>query len=938
MAKEKDLGTGKTISRHYFSGGAAMEPEKMSSALTVYDNKEAYDDAKKYVIAHARDGKLTEADVRLDVVSSAVLTDATIDRFDDSYASFKPDVTDVNAAMDAFNAFLVDNPAAVAMAGNIQQQLDDEFKNYDEETQKKKAKRYIALLSEKVYEPMFKSMHEAYAAGNKDALQNDMFVRLIGAMSERGGLLAIRDRYKQGGYTPLFSHHVIAMRQGFVKGFYQSKGAAVEVYGSIGSLDNDIDSSTVASEDSEVPLKAFVELAVSLWGTAQTELLLNHSAFVHMALDRAALDSFDKKYLDEFESAQAFLSGLIEHGGADSEYWRSELANAEKIRSAAEKKERLDDLAYAHRQFDDLTREINAEIATLPNAGGTMNRDEAIARVRLKYIDEWIRFKKIHRDQIEYVHYRKDVKDKGRLMDDLRKEGRVLTRMTFKDSAVTVEGVMLLARIQALSNGAYRSAGAQKAIVENTQLAEGNRNHELYQHLGNVDHLDRIAGWANENYAFFLHQIGHNGTYGFLKAIKYVDRLAASSKAAGINGSHVFKSITGSYMELKDNDYSDKQMFEKFSSVESVADEKALKAIGDRLQAGAFFNAGLLFSKKHVATKSRMDNIVHSRKNMGATASADPAKKKAVLGNAIETMKTVAEVLVEETRHKVYVDKLLRVLPTAEKKQAIMEQFTQDIAGRMTEHKTEFDENVYAAVSEHIARNVGPLYDAMIASHAEGTIDFTKIMPLLRDALVHTTVGQKAEADIVLIERYHKAIMKSFSAFVNATYFAADVEGTNAGTLVGFDGNAAVYELKDGKGNLSGLLRVDLSGDAPVIVRHKAKELVIRPNMFMYDNIVEGQSPMGAGAAMENSSSSHDDMIGSDVADAEADVFTPGMGSSAVANPLGGIDLADIKVKAAPVLGKIAFAAFDAATFGGFTFNVTSLKRIDAQGLAALAG
>jgi hypothetical protein len=155
---------------------------------------------------------------------------------------------------------------------------------------------------------------------------------------------------------------------------------------------------------------------------------------------------------------------------------------------------------------------------------------------------------------------------------------------------------------------------------------------------------------------------------------------------------------------------------------------------------------------------------------------------------------------------------------------------------------------------------------------------------------------------------------------------------------VGFDGNAAVYELKDGKGNLSGLLRVDLSGDAPVIVRHKAKELVIRPNMFMYDNIVEGQSPMGAGAAMENSSSSHDDMIGSDVADAEADVFTPGMGSSAVANPLGGIDLADIKVKAAPVLGKIAFAAFDAATFGGFTFNVTSLKRIDAQGLAALAG
>jgi hypothetical protein len=60
--------------------------------------------------------------------------------------------------------------------------------------------------------------------------------------------------------------------------------------------------------------------------------------------------------------------------------------------------------------------------------------------------------------------------------------------------------------------------------------------------------------------------------------------------------------------------------------------------------------------------------------------------------------------------------------------------------------------------------------------------------------------------------------------------------------------------------------------------------------------------------------------------------------SGSAINPLGGIDLADIKVKAAPVSGKIAFAAFDAATFGGFTFNVTSLKRIDAQGLAALAG
>jgi hypothetical protein len=51
---------------------------------------------------------------------------------------------------------------------------------------------------------------------------------------------------------------------------------------------------------------------------------------------------------------------------------------------------------------------------------------------------------------------------------------------------------------------------------------------------------------------------------------------------------------------------------------------------------------------------------------------------------------------------------------------------------------------------------------------------------------------------------------------------------------------------------------------------------------------------------------------------------------------LGGIDFNDIKVKAAPLTKSLEFAPFDVNTFAGFTFKVSSLKKVTEKDLLAM--
>jgi hypothetical protein len=977
MAKEKDLGTGKTISRHYFSGGMAMKPEKMLSAFSVYDNREAYDDAKKYVIAHARDGKLTEADVRLDVAQSKVTASAvaTVSVSADAKSLVKNfsdlEIGDVSTAeiLAAMQPVVSNSSFWDVAKARVKEQLQTEFRDDAKKQNEEYGKRMVALLKKEVYDQQFKTLHESYMQGDREAMRNHPLVKLLTTMyRDHGGYAHIQGLAGIGAIDADLDVNLAAMQQSMIDMFYRQRGADIVALGSAGSVKNDYDTSSIAAVDSEMYLLEFLDFAKDVFGTDDTEKLMDHNPYVHTYM----YDEFGE-YARVFwrqESALAYASVLMDNGGIDSSAWKMLEQDMREITDDSQRESQKKVMEYALELYKNAQKSIGMHI----EVSGERN---AMLIARRKAIADLIAFKKEHAAEITY------------------RDGPEGRGMYIDDHALSLLAAQLIGAVQLLSPDAYRAIGSQELVVHNEQRLKNDKNKEGYRFRATPSFMRRIQDSMVENIGKYFHQTEHGGIKGFLKGSKYLYRMANAASLAGVAGSDLFREYVNSMYRFKKSNASLNEVWSEVKKPENFADMKAMQAVLARMKTGEMFDVMSAFADERVAWRKRISDVDSlSDKDISdleafvkfdgdVARSDDPA-----LDAIAKMMSDLAEFLYTQTRDKVYTEIVLRrSMDTPEALDAVRGVYTQ-FHNKLIASKKDITPLIFERLTKRIVKPADKdvegvsrtalekFYDALSSTHdadKTGENSFLGVMQAYDKALLRGTISNTNDA--VVVERYHKLLSKSLSEYVNVNY--PDQKGRMVDTFLGFrDGHYAVFLLRDTNGRKAGVLSVDFEASVPADALlydfHEFSAVKSMRNAYSYvvkdltdqnkvefkhiktidftgessDALLPTERPNialpqdGTNKTNETKpislSKQIEELKKKRAENAEKSAESAKSGSAI--NPLGGIDLADIKVKAAPVSGKIAFAAFDAATFGGFTFKVTSLKRIDAQGLAALAG